>query len=259
MNSKKEDEMSDLVQLVAEGAVARLTVNRPESRNAMSLELLAAMHRAVDRLLAGEMGSLQVIVLTGSGKAFCAGMDLKAVLGKNELALELLSSLARLTIKIRSTPAVVVARVNGAAIGGGCGLACVCDLAVTHADSKMGFPEVDMGVCPAVVAPWLVRKVGPGRARKILLTGGLMSGREAHACGMVDVLCETGAELDAATEAVVARLAAGGPQALAATKKLLNELDGSLDEAVVLKGAKLSAAVLATPDAQARLRAKMGS
>lgn len=247
--------------LAIAGPVATLTLNRADARNALSLELLQDLHAAADALApcASGGGSPHVLVVTGAGKAFCAGMDLKAVLGNNDLALELLTSLATLTIKIRSLPMVVVAKVNGAAIGGGCGLACVCDLAITHADSKLGYPEVDLGVCPAVVAPWLVRKVGAGRARKILLSGGLMSGREAHACGMIDVLCESASELDGATDSVVKKLAAGGPQALAATKNLLNELDGSLDEAIVLKGAQLSASVLATPDAQARLRAKLGA
>jgi len=247
--------------LSTSGPVVTLTLNRVDARNALSLDLLRDLHAAVDALAEGAAneGAPHILVVTGAGKAFCAGMDLKAVLGNNALALELLTSLAKLTVKLRALPMVVVAKVNGAAIGGGCGLSCVCDLAITHADAKLGYPEVDLGVCPAVVAPWLVRKVGAGRARKILLTGGLMSGREAHACGMIDVLCETASELDKTTDDVVKRLAAGGPQALAATKKLLNELDSSLDESIVIKGAQLSASVLATPDAQARLRAKLGS
>ncbi len=249
-----------LASITHNGPIATLALNRPDARNALSIDLLRDLHASVDQLTGGRIAtSPHVLVLTGSGKAFCAGMDLKAVLGNNALALELLTSLAKLTIKLRSLPMVVVAKVNGAAIGGGCGLACVCDLAITHADAKVGFPEVDLGVCPAVVAPWLVRKVGAGRARKILLSGGLMSGQQGHECGMIDFVCPGAADLDAATDEIVKKLAAGGPNALAATKKLLNELDGSLDESLVLRGAELSAQVLATPDAQARLRAKLGS
>ncbi|MBL8875005.1 MAG: enoyl-CoA hydratase/isomerase family protein [Phycisphaerae bacterium] len=250
-----------LATLTTSGPVTTLTLNRADARNALSIDLLRDLHGAIDTLAAAAAApnAPHVLVVTGAGKAFCAGMDLKAVLGNNDLALELLTSLAKLTVKVRMLPMVSVAKVNGAAIGGGCGLSCVCDLAITHADAKLGYPEVDLGVCPAVVAPWLVRKVGAGRARKILLTGGLMSGREAHACGMVDVLCESASDLDTKADEIVKRLATGGPQALAATKKLLNELDGSLDESIVLKGAKLSASVLATPDAQQRLRAKLGA
>ncbi|MDX2117376.1 MAG: enoyl-CoA hydratase/isomerase family protein [Planctomycetota bacterium] len=236
--------------------VATLTLCREEARNAMSLDLLDALHAKVDEVAA--RADISVLVITGAGKAFCAGMDLKAVLEDNALALRLLMSLADLTVKIRTLPMVTVARVNGAAIGGGCGLTCVCDVAITHADAKLGFPEVDMGVCPAVVAPWLVRKVGAGRARRVLLMGGLMSGAEAHALGMVDHLAADLATLDATVDGVVKHLAAAGPHALKATKKLLNELDGSLDQSIVREGARLSAHVLSTPETQTALRAKMG-
>jgi methylglutaconyl-CoA hydratase len=152
---------------------------------------------------------------------------------------------------------VVIAKVNGAAIGGGCGLATVCDIAVTHADSKMGFPEVDLGVCPAVVAPWLVRKIGAGRARQVLLSGGVMTGQRAYELGIVNHIVASAAELDSAVDTLAQRLATGGPGAMRATKALLNDLDGSLDERLAERGARLSAEVLATPEAQAMLRAKL--
>jgi enoyl-CoA hydratase/carnithine racemase len=120
----------------------------------------------------------------------------------------------------------------------------------------MGYPEVDLGVCPAVVAPWLVRKVGAGRARMILLMGGVVSGQRAHELGMVDRVVPTLADLDAATNEIVQRLTTGGPHALRATKTLLNELDGSNDASVVRKGADLSAQVVAMPETQQMLRAK---
>src|SRR5207245_1225358 len=139
----------------------------------------------------------------------------------------LLTLLAEACVKLRALPVPVIAAVNGAAIGGGCGLATVCDFGVTHADSKMGFPEVDLGVCPAVVAPWLVRKIGAGLARARLLRGGVMSGREAHAAGLVTECVETREGLESAVQALAERLAAGGPRAVAATKGLLNQIDGS--------------------------------
>lgn len=251
--------MPPLATLDIAGKVATLALNRSGARNALSIDLLGALRTRVDELASA--GGVTVLVLTGAGKVFCAGMDLKAVASVEGLAaglpLKLLSSLAELTIALRRLPLISVAKVNGAAIGGGCGLATVCDLAITHADSKMGFPEVDMGVCPAVVAPWLVRKVGAGRARQVLLSGGLLSGQRAWELGIVNQVVPTLAELDAATAEVAARLASGGPNALRATKGLLNELDGSLDENLVRRGAELSAQVLATPEAQAMLRAKL--
>lgn len=247
--------MSELATLNSTGRIATLTLNRPEARNSLSLDVLAALHRRIDEL---ERGSdISVLSITGEGKAFCAGMDLKAVLSDPTLPLKLLSSLADLCLRIRRLPMVTVAKVNGAAIGGGCGLATVCDLAITHADSKMGFPEVDLGVCPAVVAPWLVRKIGAGRARQILLSGGLMSGQQAFDIGIVNVVVPTRGDLDAAATETSERLAKGGPNALRATKALLNDLDHSLNEDLGKRAAALSAQVLSTPEAQEMLRRKL--
>jgi methylglutaconyl-CoA hydratase len=248
--------MSDLAQLSVQGRVATLSLNRPDARNALSIELLRALHAKLDDL--APRTDLAVLVLTGAGKAFCAGMDLKLVLDDPHAPTILLDLLAELTLKIRQLPMVTLAKVNGAAIGGGCGVACVCDLAVTHADSKMGYPEVDLGVCPAVVAPWLVRKLGAGRARLILLTGGVMSGQRAFELGMVDRVVPSLADLDGAAAEMSERLASGGARALRATKELLNQLDGSMDAGVVKRGAELSAQVIAMPETREMLRAKLG-
>jgi len=244
--------MTDLATLAVDGPVATLTMNRPDARNAMSLPLLDALAARLDELPDGP----HVLVLTGAGKAFCAGMDLKSVLGDETAPPKLLHGIARLTTRLRTLPMVVLAKVNGAAIGGGCGLACACDIVVSHADAKLGFPEVDLGVCPAVVAPVLVRKIGAGRARAILLRGGLMDGAKAHEAGIVDELSPTRDDLDAVCDSIVDRLAAGGAHAVAATKQLLTELDGSGDEELATRGAELSAAVLATPEARDRLAAR---
>jgi len=247
--------MSELVLLDYEDRIATIRLNRPESRNAMSIAFLEVFHARIAELEKTDRAT--VLVITGEGKAFCAGMDLKAVLDDPDAPPQLLGSLADLTLRIRRLPMAVIAKVNGAAIGGGCGLTCVCDFCVTHADAKLGFPEVDLGVCPAVVAPWLVRKVGAGRARSILLRGGLMSGHEAHSWGIVSHLADQRQDLDELTAKLVHTLSKAGPDALRATKSLLNELDGSLDETIARRGAELSAQVLATPDARASLREKL--
>lgn len=247
--------MNDLAPLHVSGRIATLSLNRPEARNALSIDLLRTLHARADELATRD--DVVVLVLAGEGRSFCAGMDLKAVLDDPGAPAVLLHLLADFTLKLRALPQVSIAKVRGAAIGGGCGLSCVCDIAVTHADSKMGYPEVDLGVCPAVVAPWLVRKIGAGAARRVLLSGGLMSGREAFETGMVDHLVEGADELDASVEAIATRLATGGPHALRATKGLLNRLDGSLDASTVRQGADLSAQVVATEETRAMLRAKM--
>ncbi len=247
--------MVDLCTLAVDGLIARLTFNRPEARNSLSRELLAAMHARVDELR--ERSDATVAIVTGAGKAFCAGMDLKAILDDASAAADLLVRFAELTWKLRNLPQVTVASVNGAAIGGGCGLAVVADVAVTHADAKVGFPEVDLGVSPAVVAPWLVRKVGAGPARSILLRGGIMSGAEAHAAGFIDVCVPTAEELASATEELASRLSRGGPLALRATKGLLNQVDGSIELEQLRRAAALSAEVFNSPEARERMKARV--
>lgn len=250
--------MDQLATLSVAGPVARLTLNRPDARNALSEELLAALHERLDELAQrAPREGIIVAVVTGAGKSFCAGMDLKQIVGNPEGSRRLLHRLAELTLRLRALPCVVLGVINGAAIGGGAGITTACDIAITFADNKMGFPEVDLGICPAVVTSWLVQKVGVGQARAILLAGGLMSGAEAHRLGIVAQCVPALAELPAAAEALVARLSAASPPALAATKKMLNELDGSLDAARLRQAADLSADVLNTPRTQAMLRARL--
>lgn len=242
--------MSELATLTFEGRIASLTLNRPEKRNALSVDLLAALSTHVATLATREDAS--VCVITGAGPTFCAGMDLKAVLKEPGAPLRLLSAIAELTIAIRRLPQVTLARVNGAAIGGGCGLVSVCDIAVTHPDVKMGFPEVDLGVCPAVVAPWLVQAVGPGAARRVLLEGGTMNGVRALEIGLVSEIVAAD-QLDGVVKERAERLAKAGPLALRATKKLLNDLAGEQLENAVRKGAQISADVVGGEEAQRML------
>lgn len=247
--------MSALATLTFAGRIATLTLNRPEARNALSTTLLADLHLCLDEVKT--RCDVSVLVVTGAGKAFCAGMDLKAVLDDPAAPGVLLHSLADATLKLRSLPQVTLAHVNGAAIGGGCGIACVCDIAATHEDSKVGYPEVDLGVCPAVVAPWLVRKIGAGKARRVLLSGGLMSGKAAYEMGMIDHIAPDLQSLAVLVSEVSTRLATGGPKALAATKSLLNTLDGSSDPTHVKQGADLSAKIVNSAETREMLLAKL--
>ena len=245
----------DLALLEIDGRVARLTLNRPEARNALSLDLLEALHLRVDEI-AKHLG-VSVLVIGGAGKSFCAGMDLKSVLHEPGGAGRLLGSIAELTIKLRRLPMVVFGRVQGAAIGGGCGLACVCDLMATHPECIMGYPEVDLGVCPAVVAPWLAEKIGAGRARQVLLMGGTFDGTRAQELGLATHVFERGA-LEAESEKIVERLASAAPGALRVTRTWLAEMAGSEIEAMVRRGAELSAEVVRGAEAQAALAARFG-
>lgn len=244
-----------LVEYACDDGVATVELNRPEKRNALSPDLIDALHTVLDALEADS--TIRVAIFGGRGKAFCAGMDLKGVLDDAEAMGGMLRGLALATGRIRRLPIPTIARVQGAAIGGGCGLAAVTDLAVTHAEATLGYPEVTLGVCPAVVAPWLIRKIGAGPARALLLQGGTLDGQAAWHRGLVDRIVPH-EDLEHTVNDMAAALCAGGQHAIAVTKQWINELDGSLDEAMLLEGARRSADVIAGDEAQARLQPRFG-
>ncbi|MCA9294899.1 MAG: enoyl-CoA hydratase/isomerase family protein [Phycisphaerales bacterium] len=244
--------MAELTSILRTGGIATLTMHRPDARNALSPELITALEHAVNELAQDD--ALRVLILAGEGKCFCAGMDLKGVISDPAAMADMLRGLSRVMRMIRRLNVPTIARVQGAAVGGGCGLMVMTDFAVTHHDARVGYPEVDLGVCPAVVAPWLIRKIGAGRARAMLLAGGTITGEQGHAVGLATHLVDR-AELESATESLAGTLARGGRNALAVTKQWLNELDGSYDDAVFDRAAELSAEVIAGPEAQERLRA----
>lgn len=256
--------MTDLASLVhmqidrEGGGVATVTMNRPEARNALSPDLIEAMDAAMDTIEREAVnGAVRVVILAGEGKSFCAGMDLKGVLDDPVKMAGMLRGLSRVMRRIRRLPVPTIARVQGAAVGGGCGLMVVTDFAVTHPESKVGYPEVDLGVCPAVVAPWLVRKIGAGRARAMLLAGGTMSGSDGFAAGLASHLVPQD-ELESTCTDLAAKLVKGGRHAMSVTKQWLNELDGSMEDAPFEKAAELSAQVIAGEEAQSRLRRIFG-
>lgn len=247
--------MEDLVQLSINQGCATITLHRPDARNALNHPLIKGLADCIRRVTAQiekAPTEIRVIVIAGEGKSFCAGMDLKAVLHDPAEMGDMLRLLSSTLLALRQLPVPTIARVQGAAIGGGCGIVVVCDFAVTHPESKLGYPEVDLGVCPAVVAPWLVKKIGAGPARAMLLAGGTMSGAEGFARGIV-THCVQAEQLDDAVATLAARLLTGGPYALACTKNMLNELDGSNDQRIAHEAAELSAKVIAGPEAQAHL------
>ena len=240
-----------MIRVNQQDNVVTLTLNRPGKRNALSLDIIRALHSALDDV--EKIDDMRVFLLAGEGRAFCAGMDLRGVIDDPKAMREMLRLLSQAAQRIRLLPVPTIACVQGAAIGGGCGLMVVCDFAFTHPESKVGYPEVDLGVCPAVVAPWLIKKIGAGKARAMLLAGGTMSGQQGFNAGLATHICDL-EDLPTATMAFALNLARGGKEALAVSKRWLNELDGSLDDVVLLKAANLSADVIAGDEAQSRLK-----
>jgi methylglutaconyl-CoA hydratase len=237
--------------MIADG-IATVTMHRAEARNALSFELIEALGHAVGQVEADQ--AVRVMILAGEGKSFCAGMDLRGVINDPRKMAGMLLHLSQVSRRIRRLPIPTIARVQGAAVGGGCGLMVVTDFAITHPESKVGYPEVSLGVCPAVVAPWLMKKIGAGRARAMLLMGGTISGAEGYDIGLATHLVAQD-RLESQTLELAHTLATGGAHAIATTKRWLNELDGSVEDAVFDTAAALSAEVIAGPEAQTRLRA----
>jgi methylglutaconyl-CoA hydratase len=222
--------MSDLVRYERHSAAAILTLNRPDRRNALSRELVAALTAAVAQ--ARDDSAVRCVVLTGAGTAFCAGMDL-AELQESlttrpdpKMIEEDALSLGRLYDLICTLPKPTVAAVNGAAVAGGAGLVSVCDLAVAASTAKFGYPEVRRGLVAAMVLPHLLRHAGERLARYLLLTGELIDGTEAHRAGLINEVVAADQVLPRALE-WCRSLAEGGPQALTLTKDLFRRLDPS--------------------------------
>jgi methylglutaconyl-CoA hydratase len=209
-----------------EGQVARVWLDRPERRNAFNAELIAALTEAFTTLSADE--ALRAIVIAGRGQSFCAGGDLDWMRDSGELPYERNLADAELAAAMFSAvdacPVPVIARVHGAAVGGGTGLACCCDIVLARDDARFGFTEVRLGLVPATIGPFALARIGRSQARALFLTGEIFGAAHAHAIGLVHELCGDDAALDEAVERVLASVLRGGPQALRAAKALLADL-----------------------------------
>jgi len=209
------------LQLEFAGDIATITLNRPEKRNAISTEMIAELLAAFDQI---EANPASVVILTGSGKAFCSGMDLEALkaLATQSPAEQRKDAdqLAQLFRRLWSFPKPTIAAVNGHAIAGGCGLATLCDFTIAVPEAKFGYPEVRIGFLPAVVSIFLVRQIGEKHARDLLLTGRTIEAAEAHRLGMVTQIADA-SNLMSAAKSLAATLQACSPTSLRTTKKLL--------------------------------------
>lgn len=217
--------------------IALLTLNRPDKRNAISYELIADLQKALDIIRSSPS---QVLIITGSGKAFSSGMDLenlKSLIGRSaEQNIEDSRTMARLFRSIYDFPKPTIAAVNGAAIAGGTGIATICDFTLATHEAKFGYTEVRIGFVPAIVSNFLVRQVGEKHARDLLLTGRIFNGDEALRLGLVNEIVDPERLLPRAHELAHA-LMENSPASLRATKQLLSqtvneELDRRLETAI---------------------------
>src|ERR1700729_1397545 len=221
--------MSESITLAVGDGVARVTIVRPEVRNAFNGEVIEQLHDVCSRITAANDG--RAVVLAGEGKVFCGGADVNWMRASLDLTFEAnVADAERMSDMFRaidSCPKPVIGRIHGAALGGGAGLASVCDIAIAADDAIFGFTEVKLGIIPAVISPFVLAKIGATHARALFLTGERFGAQRAKEIGLIhEVVPPDG--LDAAVDRVLAELASAGPTAVSAAKLLVHRvLDNS--------------------------------
>jgi methylglutaconyl-CoA hydratase len=233
-----------------DGAIARITLNRPEKRNALNDELIGALKDSL--ALAGEDEQVRVVLLAATGVDFCSGADLAALdKSAGDGVLEHLATaqdLAELFLAIRHHHKPVVAAVRGRAFAGGCGLATSCDIILAAASAQFGYPEVKIGFIPAMVMAILRRSVSEKRAFELLATGEPIGAPEAYGIGLINRTYPDDI-FESSVEQYVQSLAAKSASALKLTKRLLYHIDGMTFDASIEAGAQANALARMTEDA----------
>ncbi len=249
--------MSDsLVLRQDHGPVVVLVLNRPERRNSLSRGLVVALSDALSAIASDT--SVRAVVLTGAGESFCTGMDLKEAAqagydteGENQLIADV-CAIADLVHQIHAMPKPIIAAANGDVYAGGAGLMAACDFVIATEGGRIGYPEVKRGLVAAVIMNDLVRQVGERRAGELLLKGDPIGVEQAERWGLVNRVVKPGDCLQEAL-GLAKSLIANGPNALAMTKRLLNESGGST---VDLRGAAaVTASVFISDEAAEGIRA----
>jgi methylglutaconyl-CoA hydratase len=209
--------------------VAEIVLDRPDKRNAQTPAMLAEIARLAHEISADP--SIRAIVVRGEGPVFCAGFDLELCRDDATVLPDLLRNLSAAIRALRRARQPVVLAARGAAIAGGCALFSGADLVVSHGSAKLGYPAVLLGISPAVTGPGLRQSVTDPAARRALLLPELLSGEEARRLGLVHQLVDTPEDVVPRAQIEASKFAQKPPDAIAATKRWLNELDGSLDDA----------------------------
>lgn len=249
--------MSGLIEIERNGVVATLWLNRPDKHNAFDEHLIAAITDGLRALGADE--AVRVVVLAGRGKSFSAGGDLdwmrRAAGYGYEQNLADASALATMLRTLAELPKPTIARVHGAALGGGMGLACACDIAVASEAAVFATSEVKFGLIPATIGPYVLRAIGARQAQRYFQSAERIDATRALQIGLVHEVVGAAA-LDAKIDEIAGALRAGGPQAQNAAKRFIAEIaDRPLDDALVASTADAIARIRATDEAREGLTA----
>ncbi len=256
-SSSKEDLMSyQYLDCRREGAVEYLALNRAEVRNAFNDGLIMELTDWAEAT--AKDSSLRVVVLSGRGKVFCAGADLswmsKTAKYTRSENLRDATTLGKMLHTMDTLPQALIGRVHGAAIAGGIGLTAVCDIVVAADDAVFGFTEVNLGIVPAVISPYVIAKIGPAAARELFITGTRFGAARAGEMGMVQRVVPAG-ELDAAVDEYIRELSSSAPGAVAAAKHLVRSVFGRPPREVMDVACEILADRRASDEAQAGITA----
>jgi methylglutaconyl-CoA hydratase len=239
-----------------DGPVERVSLNRPEVRNAFNDVVIDELTRWAHSAAQGRRP--RVAVLDGAGKAFCAGADLawmsKMIGYSREENLRDANQLAHMFTALDTLPFPLIGRVHGAALGGGCGLVAVCDLVAADDETVFGFTEVKLGIVPAVVSPCVLAKIGRSAARELFLSGARFSASRALAIGLVHAVVPADA-LDAKVNEYIAEILGAGPDAIASAKDLIRTVWGLPAEDAAARTAEIIAARRVSAEGQEGLHA----
>lgn len=223
----------ETLDIRVEQSAAYVTLNRPEVKNAMNFRMVQELHQVFTTLRAER--SVRCIVLRGRGGTFCAGGDIKEM---RENSVPDTSSEVNLDTMLRAcneASQIVIAIIEGAALGGGFGLACVSDIAIADHNAQFGLPEVRLGVAPAYISPYVLQRIGLTRSRELMLTGRRFNGTEALTLGLVHEVCSN-EEIGGRLQAKLNEIRNCAPGAIAAIKHLMfSVLNTPLDETVAYR------------------------
>lgn len=231
--------------------LAEIVLDRPEKRNALTPEMLRGVRERLAELERDD--AVRAIVLRGEGGSFCAGFDLDLCREDSDALRNLLTELSLTIRALRRSPRPIVAAAHGAAIAGGCALLGGVDLVVTHNDARLGYPVVLLGISPAITAPLFRAIAGSAHARRHLLDPTVFDGRRADTIGLSSVCVVLSEDVLPRAHIEADRLAAKPPEALAATKRWLNEIEGSTDNAPFDDALAASLALVGSPEERALL------
>jgi methylglutaconyl-CoA hydratase len=234
---------------VVDGSIARITLNRPDKRNALDSEIVSEVKDAVSRSAGDD--AVRVVVLTGAGKDFCSGADLAGLQKSADAGvvenMANARNMADLFVEMRRHPRPIVAAVRGRALAGGCGLATACDLILASETAQFGYPEVNIGFIPAMVMAILRRSVSEKRALELIIRGEIVSSSKAAEIGMINRVFPDDA-FDAQVEEYLPQLASKSASAVSLAKSLLYHMDGMTFESAIDAGVQLNVIARMTDD-----------